>query len=154
MENDGGAQYALHVYSAKSSPSIGGNRDIEGIEDAALELKQYISKAAPSDYTYTGIYKNKSRIIMGVLKGEPYYFEFKFKEKQEDDAIKRDYPLTIEQLAEEKGWKAKWKAEGEEQKALAIAQNLANLGLPVETVISATGLDPEKVKTLYKTNNK
>jgi hypothetical protein len=27
---------------------------------------------------------------------------------------------------------------------------MVNLGLSVETVISATGLDPEKVKALYK----
>ena len=86
--------------------------------------------------------------------------------------------LTVEKVLEEVGWIAKWeargraegeaqgraegeaqgraegeaqgRAEGEEHKALAIAQNLVNLGLPLETVISATGLDPEKVKVLYK----
>jgi hypothetical protein len=31
-----------------------------------------------------------------------------------------------------------------------IAQNLVKLGLPIETVISATQLDPEKVKQLYQ----
>jgi predicted transposase/invertase (TIGR01784 family) len=42
------------------------------------------------------------------------------------------------------------RAEGEERKAFGIAQNLVKLGLPVETVVSATQLDPEKVKALYK----
>ena len=37
----------------------------------------------------------------------------------------------------------------EERKALDIAQNLVNLGIPFETVVSATKLDPEKVKPMY-----
>jgi len=55
-------------------------------------------------------------------------------------------------------WEAKGRAEGEAQgeargeqrKAFGIAQNMVKLGLPIETVISATQLDPEKVKTLYQ----
>jgi len=35
-------------------------------------------------------------------------------------------------------------------KALAIAQNMVKLGFPLETVGSATQLDPEKVKALVK----
>jgi len=61
--------------------------------------------------------------------------------------------LTIEKVFEGAGWIAKWeargRAEGEERKALAIVGNLVNLGLSVETVVSATQLDPEKVKALY-----
>jgi predicted transposase YdaD len=70
------------------------------------------------------------------------------------EAIRMGDALTIEKVFEEVGWIAKWeakgKAEGEEQRALAIARNMVNLGLPFETVISATGLDPEKVKALYQ----
>ena len=40
-------------------------------------------------------------------------------------------------------------ARAEERKALDIARNLANLGISFETVVSATKLDPEKVKALY-----
>ena len=40
--------------------------------------------------------------------------------------------------------------EGEKRKSFSIAQNLVRLGLPIETVITATQLDPEKVKTLYQ----
>ena len=45
---------------------------------------------------------------------------------------------------------ARGRTEGEERKALDIAQNMINLGLPMETVISATRLDPEKLKELHK----
>jgi len=70
------------------------------------------------------------------------------------EAIKMGDTLTVEQVFEEVGWTAKWeargRAEGEARKAFSIAQNLVKMGLPVETVASATELDPEKVKALYK----
>jgi hypothetical protein len=55
------------------------------------------------------------------------------------------------------GLAAKWKemgaaigeARAKEREALTIAQNLVNLGIPFETVISATKLDPEKVRPMY-----
>jgi predicted transposase YdaD len=70
--------------------------------------------------------------------------------------------LTIEQVFENVGWTAKWEArgktegrtEGEEHKAFTIAQNMVNMGLPLETIVSATQLDPEKVKTLYLSKEK
>jgi hypothetical protein len=40
--------------------------------------------------------------------------------------------------------------EGRFENSYNIAQNMVRLGLPVETVISATQLDPEKVKQLYQ----
>jgi len=40
--------------------------------------------------------------------------------------------------------------EGRAEEAFNIAQNLVKLGLPIETVITATQLDPEKVKELYQ----
>jgi hypothetical protein len=70
--------------------------------------------------------------------------------------------LTIEQVIENVGLGAKWEArakaegeargriEGKAEQAFAIAQNLVNLGLPFETVVSATRLEPEKVKALYR----
>jgi predicted transposase YdaD len=61
--------------------------------------------------------------------------------------------LTIEQVFEDVGWTAKWeargRAEGEQNKALDIAQNMINLGLPLETIVSTTLLEPEKIKALY-----
>ena len=55
---------------------------------------------------------------------------------------------TVEQVLEEAGWIAKWEARGEENKAINIAKNLLNLGIPLDTVVSATQLDPEKVKAI------
>jgi predicted transposase/invertase (TIGR01784 family) len=40
--------------------------------------------------------------------------------------------------------------KGREEESFSIAQNLVKLGLPIETIISATQLDPEKVKALYQ----
>ena len=84
-----------------------------------------------------------------------------------------DATLTIEQVLEEVGWIAKWEARGEakgEARGIAmgeargevrgeargeaknkerIAQNMINMGLPFETIVSATQLEPEKVKALY-----
>jgi len=40
--------------------------------------------------------------------------------------------------------------EGREESLEEVALNLVKLGLPIETVITATQLDPEKVKALYQ----
>jgi len=40
--------------------------------------------------------------------------------------------------------------EGREEGSFSIAQNLVKLGFPIETVITATQLDPEKIKALYQ----
>ena len=61
------------------------------------------------------------------------------------------------QILEEVGLTAKWEARGEakgekrgeERKGLTIAQNMVNMGFPFETIVSATQLDPKKVKSLY-----
>ena len=62
--------------------------------------------------------------------------------------------LTIEQVFEEVGWTAKWEVKGEERKALEVAKNLLDIGLPVETIASATRLEVEKVKTLSREGNR
>ena len=46
-------------------------------------------------------------------------------------------------------WEAKGEAKGKENEALTIAQKMVNSGFPLETVVSITELDPEKVKALY-----
>ena len=69
---------------------------------------------------------------------------------------------SLDEVFERTGLAAKWEArgkaqgitigeaKGEERKAIDVAKNLINLGLPPETVASATELDPEKVKALYQ----
>jgi hypothetical protein len=72
-------------------------------------------------------------------------------------ALEMKKRLTFEQVMINCGlaaeWEAKGKAEGEvrgrAEEAFSIAQNMVNLGLPLETVVSATQLEPEKVKALY-----
>jgi hypothetical protein len=77
-----------------------------------------------------------------------------------------DYELAIDELWDEllietgiaARLEAKGRAEGEawgeargrEDEAFTIAQNMVKLGLPIETVITATHLDPDKVKELYQ----
>ncbi|WP_461256832.1 hypothetical protein [Treponema sp. R80B11-R83G3] len=65
-----------------------------------------------------------------------------------DAALKEKIKMKnrFDQVIEETGLAAKW----EERKSFSIAQNMVKLGLPIETVILATQLDPEKVKTLYQ----
>ena len=45
---------------------------------------------------------------------------------------------------------ARGEARGEERKAIEVAKNFLELGIPIETVASATGLDIEKLKTLVR----
>ena len=47
--------------------------------------------------------------------------------------------------------RAEGKVEGKAEKAFSIAQNMVKLGLPFDTIVSATQLEPEKVKALYQT---
>jgi hypothetical protein len=69
-----------------------------------------------------------------------------------------DCELTLDELWDEllieSGFAARWEAKGEakgrEEGVFSIAQNMVKLGLPIETVISATQLDPKKVKELYQ----
>jgi len=61
-----------------------------------------------------------------------------------------DSTVTLEQVFEEVGYVARWEARGEEIRALKIAKNMIEQGLPFETIVSATQLDPEKVKELYQ----
>ena len=71
-----------------------------------------------------------------------------------EEAIKMSSPAkSLDEVFERTGliakWEAKFGARGEERKAPDIAQNMVNLGLPLETIVSATRLDVEKVVALY-----
>jgi len=67
------------------------------------------------------------------------------------EAIKMGNTSTLDKVFVETGLAAMWEARGEAKGRFGIAQNMVKLGLPIETVISATQLDPEKVRTLYQT---
>jgi hypothetical protein len=79
--------------------------------------------------------------------------------KTVEEAIKMsDVALTLDKVLEDAGYIARWEAigetrgvaMGEEYKALSIAQNMANMGFPFETITAITGLNLEKVKSLCK----
>jgi|GEM_PF-2450778 len=59
----------------------------------------------------------------------------------------------LEEAFVEYGYMAKWEAQTEERNSRNIAKNLIRLGLPFETIVSATKLDPEKVRELYASAN-
>jgi len=64
-----------------------------------------------------------------------------------EEAMNMSSPAkSLEEVMERTGFTARV----EERKALAIAQNMINLGLPLETIVSATRLDIERVKELYQ----
>ena len=56
---------------------------------------------------------------------------------------------ALEEALREYGYIAKWDAETGESNSLNIARNMIGLGLPLETVVSTTELDPEKVRKPY-----
>ena len=64
-----------------------------------------------------------------------------------------DLTVTLEQVFEEVGYAARWEARGEargkELEAIKIAKNMIAQGLPFETIVTSTQLEPEKVKALY-----
>ena len=66
----------------------------------------------------------------------------------------REPAKSLEEVLERTGINARAEARGEargrEREAITIAQNMVNLGIPFETVVSATKLDPDKVKTMYE----
>jgi predicted transposase YdaD len=74
----------------------------------------------------------------------------------EESFMGKKSSLTFEQALENVGLTAKWEARGEArgkaEGAFAIAQNMVDMGLPLETVVSATRLEPEKVKAMYHAN--
>ena len=67
-----------------------------------------------------------------------------------EEAMEMSEPAkSLEEVLERTGITARAEARAEERKAIGIARNMVNLGISFETVVSATELDPEKVKALY-----
>jgi len=69
------------------------------------------------------------------------------------EAIEMRKYSKLDRVFIETGLAAQWEADGEQRKAFGIARNMVNMGFPIETVISATELDPEKIRTLYQASN-
>jgi predicted pyridoxine 5'-phosphate oxidase superfamily flavin-nucleotide-binding protein len=62
----------------------------------------------------------------------------------------RSAAKSLDEVLERTGCYARAEARAEERKALEIAENMVNLGFPLEAIISATRLDPETVKAISK----
>jgi hypothetical protein len=62
--------------------------------------------------------------------------------------------IAFEKALKDAGLVDKWEARGEARTRLVVAQKLVSMGLPFDTVVSATQLEPEKVKTLYSQGQK
>jgi predicted transposase/invertase (TIGR01784 family) len=79
-------------------------------------------------------------------------------ELSSDEQVRAEYEMRLkawrDRLSQNDGYFQdgiiKGRAEGEESKALHIAQELIRMGLPFDTIVSITKLDPEKIKTLYR----
>jgi len=142
MENEQGVRYNLTVCLSKFGTSIGGNKNIEGIEDAVQELKQYIEKAAPSDYEYRGTYSDGSSVIMGVKDEEPYY---DYSETQIKKKAKKREP-TFEEVFTRAGLIPEWIERGRVQGMETVARNAMAKGLPVDVIHDITGMDVETIK--------
>ena len=56
---------------------------------------------------------------------------------------------TAAKSFEKTGLAARWETKAEERKAIDVAKKMIVLGLPVETIVSATELEIEKVKALH-----
>ena len=56
---------------------------------------------------------------------------------------------SLDEVFERTGLAARWEARAEERNKITIAKNMIDLGLPLETIVSATGLEAGKVKALY-----
>ena len=74
------------------------------------------------------------------------------------DAEREDYEDHLKWLRIQANTMKKYKqdgieegeARGELNKAIAIAKNLVNLGLPIQDIINATGLTKEQISTINK----
>ncbi|MCL2478401.1 MAG: hypothetical protein FWF22_02795, partial [Treponema sp.] len=64
-------------------------------------------------------------------------------------AIGESRGIAIGEARGEARGEAKWK----QSKALEIARNMVNLGLSEDIIITATGLEPETVKALFKSGS-
>ncbi|MCL2060203.1 MAG: hypothetical protein FWH01_14320 [Oscillospiraceae bacterium] len=74
---DNGNTYILSAYSGPSGPAIGGDTSLDGIDEAADKLKEYILSAHPSDYEYEGYYfDGPTKIHRGVKDGKAFHQEW------------------------------------------------------------------------------
>lgn len=88
-----GKEFVLSAYAGPSGPAIGGNGDIDGIMEAAEELREYILSAKPSDYEYDGYYLDiPVRIHQGIKNGQIFYSETAMSDEEFAQAFRELFP--------------------------------------------------------------
>jgi len=91
--DNNGKQFILSVYSGSTGPAIGGDQKIEGIQNAAESLKQYILNAEPVDFEYEGYYLDTgSKINYKIENGVISYSSVQIEGKELENAYKLVYP--------------------------------------------------------------
>jgi len=90
-----------------------------------------LDKSIPISAYLDVVIRANLKIVMGVIKV-------------------RDAYSMIAQALEETGQHVMWEARGEQIGILKTAKNMISLGFSFESIVSATQLDPEKVKELYQ----
>ena len=87
--------------------------------------------------------------IFGVEENDVMNFSDAEREDYEDHLKWRPIQANTMKKYKQDG-REEGRAEGELNKAIAIAKNLVNLGLPIQDIINATGLTKEQISTINK----
>ena len=68
--------------------------------------------------------------------------------REYEDSLKafRDLRNTLDNAKQE--GRAEGRAEGEKDKAIEIAKNLLEMGMPIDAIMKATGLSSEEVRNI------
>ena len=90
------------------------------------------------------------KIIKKLIKGDEVLMEA---EKIRDDLIKREtirfyYDQELDEMIEKKSIREDALEEGMEKEKKNIAKNLINLGMPIDTIIKATGLSKKEISKM------
>ena len=87
--------------------------------------------------------------LLGKLAGAAEFANMSVLQKEEyDKAMKDEFARLVENNYAWSQGKEEGREEGREEAKLDTARNLLKLGVPMETVVQATGLSPEQVEAL------
>ena len=118
-----------------------------------LWLKGLSSRLSPLEclHVHTEVYRqDKAEYVKAYL----YAITLANAQAIEEAMLMRKNAVTLDEVMERTGLAARWEARGEaraeERNSIDVAQRMINLGLPAETIVAVTLLDPEKVKALYQ----
>lgn len=94
-QDEAGKEICIYAYSGGSGPAVGGLQDESSIK-AADKLVEFVQKALPADYDYTGYYMDGCcKISQGIKNGVPYYEEevMELSDEEFNELYKKVYGL-------------------------------------------------------------